>query len=557
MSILSTNNKLIKVGQDYSAGDNISIYQQGEQLYISSKDWTNDIANASANAYNEAVAKIPDPFDPTFISAKVDNKLDTTAFTNWQNGQYSTDLQTIEGQITNKLDATAFSNVSGNFLTAAPADMATTGYVAELAQTISETYQTKGDYATVEYVDSATSGLYSHTVEYYNKPSAGAIEANENTLSNVGQIVNNSLEFYIVPSSILQVPKIITLNTENMFTHIITATKSYGFCFSGNNSNFSANRYGLTNSASDSYFSAGRYGLYNKYENGNNIFISDNEGLKLSSNNTYFSAGVNGIYNLGGEPSLLLYGAGCKIDINVTGGSAVDSNGIKKWQIGEVNHLWSFAGSDYTERPIVLCYTPQNGSAYSPYFIAGPGGITSEFKQNNETYGLYGNFGNGIRLITTRDKVTATLNYNDVGYTKYNDSLSANDVWSLTGSVQKREIEYDAATSAITAIAGSAIGGGGTGGDPKVNSFVYDNSATINEVNTTYQSNSSNYITAHQSLSNYVSRYDTSVTIGFQNTASDSFSQGEFCNAKNWSFAQGSNNSANDQFLARFKKQSN
>lgn len=159
----------------------------------------------------------------------------------------------------------------------------------------------------------------------------------------------------------------------------------------------------------------------------------------------------------------MLDGAGCKIDINVTGGSAVDSNGIKKWQIGEVNHLWSFAGSDYTERPIVLCYTPQNGSAYSPYFIAGPGGITSEFKQNNETYGLYGNFGDGIRYITTRDKVTATLNYNDVGYTKYNDSLSANDVWSLTGSVQKREIEYDAATSAITAIAGSAIGGGGTG----------------------------------------------------------------------------------------------
>ena len=133
MSILSTNTKLIKVGQDYSAGsgisiddhvisvtgefgktysagDNIDIYKQGEQLYISSKDWTNDIANASANAYNEAVAKIPDPFDPTFISAKVDNKLDTTAFTNWQNGQYSTDLQTIEGQIANKQDSLTFAH---------------------------------------------------------------------------------------------------------------------------------------------------------------------------------------------------------------------------------------------------------------------------------------------------------------------------------------------------------------------------------------------------------------------------------------------------------------
>ena len=141
MAILANNAKLIKVGQDYSAGsgisidehvisvtgelgntysagDNIDIYEKGEQLYISSKDWSNDIANASANALNEAISQIPDPFDPTFISAKVDNKLDTTAFTNWQNGQYSTDLQTIEGQISNKLEKSEFSQVSSTFLTA-------------------------------------------------------------------------------------------------------------------------------------------------------------------------------------------------------------------------------------------------------------------------------------------------------------------------------------------------------------------------------------------------------------------------------------------------------
>lgn len=140
MSILSTNTKLIKVGQDYSAGsgisiddkvisvtgefgktysagDNISIYEQNEQLYISSKDWTNDIANASANAYNEAVAQIPEPLNLDYISAQVDNKLDTTSFTAWQNGQYTTDLQTIENQISNKLDTTSFSTVSGTFLT--------------------------------------------------------------------------------------------------------------------------------------------------------------------------------------------------------------------------------------------------------------------------------------------------------------------------------------------------------------------------------------------------------------------------------------------------------
>lgn len=141
MSILSTSSKLIKVGQDYiagsgisiddhvisvtgefgktySAGNNVDIYEQDEQLYISSKDWTNDIANASANAYNEAVAQIPDPFDPSYLSAQIDNKLNSSDFTTWQNGQYTTDLQTIEGQISNKLDTSSFRDVSGSFLTA-------------------------------------------------------------------------------------------------------------------------------------------------------------------------------------------------------------------------------------------------------------------------------------------------------------------------------------------------------------------------------------------------------------------------------------------------------
>ena len=51
-------------------------------------------------------------------------------------------------KVSDKLDTTAFSTISGDFLTDAPDNMATTGDVAELAQTISETYQVKGDYLT-------------------------------------------------------------------------------------------------------------------------------------------------------------------------------------------------------------------------------------------------------------------------------------------------------------------------------------------------------------------------------------------------------------------------
>jgi hypothetical protein len=41
----------------------------------------------------------------------------------------------------------------------------------------------------------------------------------------------------------------------------------------------------------------------------------------------------------------------------------------------------------------------------------------------------------------------------------------------------------------------------GGSGDEEVNSFVYNNSATINEVNTSYQTNSGTYLTAHQAIS--------------------------------------------------------
>ena len=196
MSILSTNHRLISIGESYSAGNGIDItdqvisvtgdatpYSAGENIdiqdhIISGKDWSNDITEASSHAYNETTAWVKENYtnsaDMTYISAVVDtkldasawssvsgdlatesyvimsdnitydrakgyvdsqqfakesacqsafdylntNKLDNISFTNWQNGQYNTDLQTIEGQINNKLDESAFSQVSGDFLTA-------------------------------------------------------------------------------------------------------------------------------------------------------------------------------------------------------------------------------------------------------------------------------------------------------------------------------------------------------------------------------------------------------------------------------------------------------
>jgi hypothetical protein len=302
-----------------------------------------------------------------------------------------------------------------------------------------------------------------NVVNYPDKPTTTPIYASYNTLGNVGQIVGSSI--FIVPSSTLQVSNIITANTGYLTTPLLTADINKGLVLSSQAVNFSSNSYGLINSASDSYFSAGWYGLYNS---ANSIFSAGNGGLLLSSNNTHFSAGWNGIYNLVEQyPSLFISGRSGKIDINLTGGSAVDGLGNKKWQIGEADHLWSFSNGNpsYTGQPIVLCYAPQVASATAPYFKAGPGGFTSEYIQNNNILGLYGDFGQGLRYTNQINKVTATLNMGDIRFTHYNDSLSSNEIWSLTASVQKREIEYDADTSAITAIAGSAIGGGGVTGE--------------------------------------------------------------------------------------------
>ena len=45
--------------------------------------WTEDINEASAYAYEQAIAQIPAPFDPTFLSSEIDKKLDKTFSSNF------------------------------------------------------------------------------------------------------------------------------------------------------------------------------------------------------------------------------------------------------------------------------------------------------------------------------------------------------------------------------------------------------------------------------------------------------------------------------------------
>ena len=101
MSILATDKKLISFGTDYSAGSgisiidhtisvtgefgktynagpNIDIYDVSGQPTISSKDWSNEISDASANSYTQS----------------------TSYFNNWVNGQYTGDITNITNNLT-------------------------------------------------------------------------------------------------------------------------------------------------------------------------------------------------------------------------------------------------------------------------------------------------------------------------------------------------------------------------------------------------------------------------------------------------------------------------
>jgi len=150
-SDLNTNKLDASSYHELTAGENIDI----QNYIISSKDWTNEIQNSSANAYNESTGYVNNWIEETYstdknaLSAAIDYvsanagdqevnslvhsnsgewnnvsaKLDTTAYTPF-------DPSYMSGAIDEKLDTTAFSTVSGDFLTAIPDEYATKDFVS-------------------------------------------------------------------------------------------------------------------------------------------------------------------------------------------------------------------------------------------------------------------------------------------------------------------------------------------------------------------------------------------------------------------------------------------
>ena len=533
MSILSTNKKLIKVGQDYSAGsgisiddgvisvtgefgktysagDNVDIYEQGEQLYISSKDWTNDIANASANAYNEAVSQIPDPFDPSYLSAQIDNKLNATAFTTWQNGQYTTDLQTIEGQIANKYDTSSFAEVSGSFqprgdyaerdfvlssiesstsgkldvssFASVSSDFLTTSFgISESAhweeatnayEQNSGTYLTAVDlspYATETLVEETSGAITSLIPTNYYPDTNPSAFVNEDWVTAQGYITG------------------VNISESATWNEVSTTVQSNSATW-GQGGGSTSGLVSGTNFVKKPYYEGATDGRYWSACISGDVQVAYgeyyNDETNLHEREVYSLSAIGNALN--DKLDKYLMDRSITIRTSTDNGSLeVYDNVYKRTGLITGSAAEIINDEEYCQIRFQSSYVQGHHNLYSASITAETTATGSIRNSTDGSYCKIVDFSNGSALLT-------------VAFPAYLDDswiyLNTWDGWGPITNCEATCTVYTSAELAPLAFKDDIPSGGG--GDAEVNSFVYDNSATINEVNTSYQTNSGTFLTA-------------------------------------------------------------
>lgn len=397
-------------------------------------------------------------------------------------------------QLDEKLDKTDSGNfypMEGNpsgFINEIPSDLATTGFVAEVSADITAIIPT-GD---------------SNTISYSAKPTDNPIYASGNNLNNVDRIEGKN-NLAIVPSGVLQVPNVITAVNGNLFVqnsitarngglivpNLITATTNSdlqihnlltanprGITAAGlsADSAYGLSANGLTASAHIGFsaigISAGKGGplfIEGKYES---ICANNATGFTFSSQNTAF--GTAQLTTANGNQLVQMYApkfearniSGAGFSIEASGAKGYNESGNVVWDTNnpQVKNIISYGDTKTAvgglNGNIILTVMPSTNASNltsSPYVI-----------MDADQASYFAAYGPSAQTPTVRlapDSITFALPTGNsgkatVGCNDIKQELSGS-VWTLTGSIQKRELEYDAETSAITAIAGSAIGGGG------------------------------------------------------------------------------------------------
>ena len=393
----------------------------------------------------------------------LEQKLDTSAFSS-VSGEFAT-VDDVVAAVSGKADTSAIPSLDG---------YATEEWVGEQGYLTEVPESAVSGFATHEEVQSATSGKadWSGVIEYRNKPSANAIYADGNTLTNVGQIVGSG-NFYIVPSAVLQVPNIITATTGGLTARGLTSNSGYGLTANGLTAydhsaygGFSAN--GISAGKRGPLWIQGETEVFSAGGGGGFTFSSVNTGIGTA---TLTTAAPNATVQTYSPKFEARMSAGAGFSIEGSGARGYDASGNVTWDTSNPPAPTQLiAGYDSPKPSILLSqYMPKSVSAQfsnAPMLSADGNGIYIGISGQNiksQMQGLTARNGT-IRseMSDNSGKVTAYsyLTGWDAGVYRSSAFGSANSgTWSLTGSVQKREIECDSATSAITAIAGSAIGG--------------------------------------------------------------------------------------------------
>lgn len=201
------------------------------------------------------------------------------------------------------------------------------------------------------------------------------------------------------------------------------------------------------------------------YASGTYLVDSTNTARFIGFNTSGISADPNGGVRsvlIGGynSPEIKITGYYGSLEFTSAGGQYTDNQQNVLWKIGQADHLFvTNSNPEYQNIAIDISQAPRYIPAQR--VLIGNNGVSACYAGNSANIGsanapatVYGP--DGLKLRFNDMQTVAT-----VGDVYVNITTASDQQWHLTASIQKREIEYDADTSAITAIAGSAIGGGG------------------------------------------------------------------------------------------------
>lgn len=346
----------------------------------------------------------------------------------------------------------------------------------------------------------------SDTISYSAKPTTDPIYASGNDLKNVNSIQGNS-NLAIVPGAVLQVPEVITAANSNLIVknaitatpsnlivpNVISASTAYlevpnvisakpnytlnvpGVITANSNGLFASGISAVNNPADGGFsangISAGKQGPFIIQGSHESISSKNKAGFIFSSDDTNFNSATlttAGSNNIVGMPSPMFEArniSGAGFSIEASGAKGYDESGNVVWDTNnpQVKNIISYGDTKTAQGGlsgnIILTTQPSTNASNltsSPYVIMDAGQASY--------FAAYGPSAQTPTIKLKPDAITfdyaAGNSKTTVGYNDVKQELSGSS-WTLTGSIQKRELEYDANTSAITAIAGSAIAGGG------------------------------------------------------------------------------------------------